>query len=134
MERSKIKPDWPNALRWFLAQDLCHFAPWHFLKEPRELEFAADAFKQEDLNTGEVFVFARREDCDDFAGLAVVSGKITNKVLHFHPVFGRGPSDSPSPRTHNIVCGKFEDVFEFVAQRVIPDMKDWALHDDASEL
>jgi hypothetical protein len=134
MERSKIESSWPNALRWFLAQELNSFTPWHFMKEPAEMEFAASAFKREDINRGEVLVFARRQDCDDFAGLEIVNGKITDKVVCFHPVFARGASDLSAPRTWNIVCGVFDDVFEFVAKQVIPDMKDWALVEDASDL
>ena len=134
MEKSKIESNWPNALRWFLAQELTSFTPWHFIKEPNDMEFAARAFKREDINRGEVFVFARRQDCDDFAGLEVVDGDITNKVLYFHPVFGSGTSDSSSPRTWNIICATFDDVFEFVAKQVVPDMKDWALVEDANDL
>lgn len=134
MERSKIESNWPNALRWFLVQNLNDFTPWHFIKESNEMEFAAKAFKREDINRGEVFVFAQRQDCDDFAGLEVVNGKITDKVVYFHPVFASDALDPSSPRTWNIVCGVFDDVFEFVAKQVIPDMKDWALVEDASDL
>ena len=59
MERSLIDPAWPNALRWFLTQDLTSFTPWHFIREPDELVFAAIAFRREDVSNGEVFVFAR---------------------------------------------------------------------------
>jgi hypothetical protein len=132
MERIKIDDAWPNALRWFLVQDLRRFTPWHFIKEPEEMAFAANAFRHEDVSRGEVFVFARRQDCDDFAGLKVVNGRITEKVIYFHPVFG--DTSKPTSRTWNIVNATFEDVFEFVAKQVIPDMKDWALVEDAKDL
>ena len=74
MERLKINPNWPNALRWFLAQNLSSFTPWHFIQEPTECEFAANAFRREDIHKGNVFVFARRQDCDDFAGVEIVEG------------------------------------------------------------
>jgi hypothetical protein len=132
MERSLINPTWPNSLRWFLAQGLTSFTPWHFIKDPNEMASAANAFRREDVNNGEVFVFAWRQDCDDFAGLELSGGNITDKVIYFHPVFG--DSTHPSPRDWNIVTETYRDVFEFVAQCVIPDMKCWALTDDAADL
>ncbi len=92
----------------------------------------AKVFRREDVNKGEVFVFACRQDCDDFAGLELLDGEITDKVIYFHPVFG--DSSQPSPRTWNIVIDVYANVFDFVAQRVIPDMQDWALVEDASDL
>jgi hypothetical protein len=132
MERSMIDPAWPNALRWFLARNLTSFIPWHFIQEPDEMAFGANAFRREDVDHGEVFAFARRQDCDDFAGLALVDGGISNKVLCFHPVFS--DSFKPCPRTWNIVSATYDDVFAFVAQCVVPDMKDWALTEDATDL
>ena len=134
MELTKIDPHWPNALRWLLCQGLQSFTPWHFIQEPTELEFAANAFRREDVSGGQVFVFARRQDCDDFAGLEIQDGKVTNKVIYFHPVFTTNASEKPAPRTWNIVCGDYEDVFDFLANCVVPDMKDWATEEDASEL
>ena len=130
MELSKIEASWPNALRWFLVQNLQSFTPWHFIDEPLEFEFASKAFRREDVSNGEVFVFASRQDNDDFAGIEIIDGKLTDKVLYFHPVFGSSTSD----RSWNIVNEVFEDFFEFVAKRVIPDMKDWALDEDANDL
>jgi hypothetical protein len=54
MERSLIDFAWPNALRWFLAQGLTSFTPWHFIRTPDELAFAASAFRREDVSNGEV--------------------------------------------------------------------------------
>jgi hypothetical protein len=77
-------------------------------------------------------VFAHRQDCDDFAGLEVIDGKFTDRVICFHPVFGS--STVESPRNWNIVSETFDDVFEFVSGRVIPDMKDWSSAEDAADL
>ena len=132
MEHSKVSPEWPNALRWFLWQGLQSFTPWHFINEPQECEFAAHAFRREDVHGRDVFVFARRQDSDDFAGLLIQEGKVTNTVLYFHPVFST--SQSPSPRTWNIVYETYENVFDFVARQVISDMKEWAEEEDASDL
>ncbi|HEY1173845.1 MAG TPA: hypothetical protein VGH19_20940 [Verrucomicrobiae bacterium] len=130
MERSKINSAWPTALRWFLVQELNSFTPWHFIKEPEEMAFAAKVFHHEDVHAGEVFVFARRQDCDDFAGLKIIDGRITDEVIYFHPVFT--DTSKPSPRTWNILVGCFEDTFAFVTQVVVPDMKDWAMTEDAN--
>lgn len=132
MEPSLIDSHWPNALRWFLNQGLTSFTPWHFIRMPDEMAFAANAFRREDVSNGEVFVFARRQDCDDFAGLEIVGGRVTERVVYFHPAFA--DSSKPSSRTWNIVDATYEDVFEFVAQCVVPDMRDWALTEDATNL
>jgi hypothetical protein len=123
-----IDPDWPNALRWFLVQGLRQFAPWHFISEPAQCEAAATAFLREDLHRREVFVFAFRQDCDDFAGLELANGVMTNRVICFHPSFS---SNVPG---WDIVDAMYEDVFEFVASHVIPEMKAWADTEDAGEL
>jgi hypothetical protein len=119
-------------LRWFLRQGLHSFTPWHFIQEPSACESAAQAFQREDVHHREVFVFAHRQDCDDFAGLLIQDGTVTDLVLCFHPVFSTG--EARSPRTWNIVDETFEDVFEFTAKRVMPDMKEWALTEDARDL
>jgi hypothetical protein len=93
MERSKIDSRWPNSLRWFLTQNLSSFTPWHLIQEPSECEFAANAFSREDIHKGRIFVFARRQDRDDFAGLEIVGNEITDKVIYFHPVFARTPKN-----------------------------------------
>ena len=80
MEISEIKRDWPNALRWFLSQNLHSFAPWHFLSHGSEFDQACKAFEREDVEHCRVFVFASRQDNDDCAGLEIIDGKITNKV------------------------------------------------------
>ena len=124
----EIKSEWPNSLRWFLVQGLKEFTPWHLLKSEDEFNFAKEAFEEEDINSRKIFVFASRQDNDDYAGLEIVGNKITDKVLYFHPVFGGGSSQ------WDIVCDEFEDVFEFVKQQVITDMKDWALVEDAFDI
>ena len=130
MDSSLIDKEWPNALRWFLVQNLHNFVPWHFMKQPDEFQFAAKAFEKEDINNRKIMVFASRQDNDDFAGLEIKDGKITDTVIYFHPVF----SSSGSDKSWNIVIDEYNDVFEFVANQLVPDMKDWALCEDASDL
>ena len=130
MDINIIDNNWPNALRWFLVQNLHSFTPWHIFSEPTEFEFAAKAFEREDTNKGKVFVFASRQDNDDFAGLEIINNVLTDKVLVFHPVFSTGTTD----RKWNIVNAVYEDVFEFFSKQVVPDMKDWAFDEDAQDL
>ena len=130
MDQIKIKSNWPNALRWFLVQNLESFTPWHFIENEGDFEFAANAFQRESLGDSRIFVFARRQDNDQFAGLEIVDGNITDKVIVFHPSF----STSSNEKHWDIVNQVFGDVFEFVSEQVIPDMKMWALTEDASEI
>ncbi|MDD1793946.1 hypothetical protein LRP50_12465 [Enterovibrio sp. ZSDZ42] len=130
MKTNIIDSNWPNALRWFLVQNTEHFCPWHFLSKPTEFDFAAQAFANEDTKHRKVFVFASRQDNDDFAGLEVINGLIADKVLVFHPTFNSGESE----RCWDIVDSEFSDVFEFLSSQIVPDMKDWALTEDAIHL
>ncbi len=134
MDPSLIDPRWPNGIRWFLANGLVRWTPWSLSADPSELEFAAEAFRREDVGHRRVLAFWRRQDSDDFAGLEVIGGKVTDRVLCFHPVFGSGPANLAAPREWDIVTEVFEDVFGFVARRVVPDMKDWATYEDARDL
>ncbi|MFK3865129.1 hypothetical protein [Pseudoalteromonas rhizosphaerae] len=130
MKPEIINSHWPNALRWFLVQNTTRFYPWHFLSHSTEFEFAAKAFANEDTKNRTVFAFASRQDNDDFAGLEIVDSVITDKVIVFHPAFGSGKSE----RSWDIVETEFNDVFEFLSNHIVQDMKDWALIEDASEL
>ncbi|GAA6132962.1 hypothetical protein [Halopseudomonas sabulinigri] len=130
MDRKSIDSKWPNALRWLLVQNLHSFVPWHLMESPEEFQFAAKAFEREDINNRKVFVFASRQDNDDFAGLEIVDGEIQDNVIYFHPTF----SSSGQNNSWNIVNEEFVDVFEFVSKQVVDDMKDWAISEDANDL
>jgi hypothetical protein len=130
MKPESIDSNWPNSLRWFLVQNTENFCPWHFLSKPKEFEFAAKAFANEDIKNRTTFVFASRQDNDDFAGLEIVGGTITDKVIVFHPTFNSGKSE----RSWNIVDTEFNDVFEFLSNHIVPDMKDCSLTEDASDI
>tara|TARA_R110001592_G_scaffold360807_1_gene669873 strand:+ start:69 stop:461 length:393 start_codon:yes stop_codon:yes gene_type:complete len=130
MNHSQVDNNWPNALRWFLCQNLSQLTPWHLLERATEFDSAANAFEREDVKCRKVFVFASRQDNDDFAGLEIIDGKISDTVICFHPVFSSGESK----REWDITDQQYVDVFEFVAKQVIPDMKDWAITEDAADL
>jgi hypothetical protein len=130
MKPEIIDANWPNALRWFLVQNSESFCPWHFLSKPSEFEFAAHAFANEDTKSRKVFVFASRQDNDDFAGLEIINNSITDKVIVFHPSFSSGKSE----RDWDIVDSEFDDVFDFLSNHIVSDMKDWALTEDAADI
>ena len=128
--RRKTKMQIPNSLKWFLVQKSTSFTPWHLENEPRGLK---NPFKSEDLEGREVYVFAYRQDCDDLAGFLLVDGIITEKVIHFHPSYTSN-SDTQKASGWSIVNGEYEDIFEFFAKVVMPDMKEWAITEDADDL
>lgn len=125
--------DLPNDLRWLVALGVFHLQPWFLFRHRDEYEFASNAFAAEDIVHRSVITFARRHDCDDFAGLEIIDGRVTSRVIYFHPVFG---SSSPvrEPRTWDICCGTYADVFAFLSDVVVPAMRDWSSCDDASEI
>jgi hypothetical protein len=125
----------PNDLRWLLALRLFHLQPWFLFRHRDEYEFASHAFANEDMEHRTVLTFARRYDCDDFAGLEIVHGSVTSRMIYFHPVFNSSVSPVSEPRrTWDICCGTYPDVFAFLSDVVVPAMRDWALCSDASEI
>ncbi|MDB6067882.1 MAG: hypothetical protein JWR26_4090 [Pedosphaera sp.] len=110
--------EWPISLRWARANGLTKLIPWHFLADG-EGASADEQFKKERIDLREVRTFAKRQDCDDFAGFLVVNGKITDCVLYFHPSFG-------STRNAYMVNSEHESFWEFLRDVVIPDTEDWA--------
>ena len=122
----------PNELRWLIAMHVHHLHPWFVFRQRNEYEFASTAFGHDDINNRTVLTFARRHDCDDFAGLEIIDGDVRPNVIYFHPVFGSGPT--PAPRTWDIVCGEYPDVFAFLADVIAPAMRDCALTEDAADI
>ena len=131
MQTADIEAHWPNALRWFLSQDLHHFAPWRLLEKHQQFEFHTESVEDDGPpRKGTIFVFARRDDNGDFAGLQMVDGIITERVICFHPLI---PTHDPNQGL-NVVSAIYENVFDFVAYKIIDDMKQQAQQVDASEL
>ena len=127
-------PQLPNDLRWLLTLGLFHLQPWFLFRQRDEYTFASNAFTNEDIRHRSVLTFARRHDCDDFAGLEIVDGHVTSRVICFHPVFATPPSPVSEPRTWDICCGTYRDVFAFLSDVVAPAMREWASVDDATDI
>ena len=112
-----MKPNWPLSYRWARANGLHKMLPWHFLNEDDGL--AADAqFKKERNDLREVRTFARRQDCDDFAGFLIVDGAISDHVIYFHPSFEGKKNDY-------MISGEYVSFWSFVKDVVIEDTIDW---------
>ena len=76
---------WPLSFRWALANGVRQMVPWHFIADlDDELGKNADAtFQKESTKDIAVRTFARRQDCDDFAGFMIEQGEITDRVICF---------------------------------------------------
>jgi hypothetical protein len=117
--------EWPLSFRWARANGLSKLVPWHFLADGEGL-LADEQFKKERIGSREVRTFAKRQDCDDFAGFLVVDGIITDRVIYFHPSF------SSTPNSY-MINSEHADFWEFVRDIVIPDTKDWESETDLNQ-
>lgn len=124
-EKDKV---WPKALSCFLQQKLDSLPPWKILDGDAQYEYFTETTREDGVQKGTVIVFAKRYDNGDFAGLEVADGKILDQVICFHPLSMTGGTE----RNWNVVNAIYEDIFEFVAQKVISDMKTLAMSDEAT--
>lgn len=125
----------PIAYRWFLAKGLSCWQPWYFTDTslsvqgaPKfsENEFALRAFKQETGADFDVYLFARRQDMDDYAFFVVKDGMIQDKVVSIHLSFVK--------RFELIAPLRYLDVHQTFTQWVrevaISDVEDWMTEED----
>ncbi len=117
---------WPLSYRWARANGVRKLVPWHFMDGDEGLP-ADNQFKKERTDLRVVRTFARRQDCDDFAGFLVVDGQTTDRVVCFHPSFAGTPNEFMIDR-------EFENFWAFVTEVVIPDTQDWSTEEDISGL
>ena len=112
-----MKADWQLAYSWARANGLHKMLPWQFLDAAEGL--AADAqFRKERTDVREVRTFARRQDCDDFAGFLVIDGAISDHVIYFHPSFAGTPNKY-------MISGEYVSFWAFFKDVVIGDTVDW---------
>ena len=123
MSKSDTNHVWRKALQCLLGQSLHRMPPWEILDHKSQYEYYTETTRENGIDKGTVLVFARRQDNGDFAGLEVVEGQLIDQVICFHPMSMTGSSE----RNWNVVNAIYTDIFEFVAQKVVPDMKQWAL-------
>lgn len=125
----------PIAYRWFLAKGLIRWQPWYFVDTPASMseapnlsenEFAVRAFKNETGADFDVYLFARRQDRDDFAFFVVKDGKIEDKVIRIHLSFAK-KLELKAPLRYSEIHQSFT---EWVRDIVIPDVEEWMTEED----
>ena len=107
----------PLSYRWLRANGVARLVPWHFIDES-EGRFASLQFAKEHPGAGELFTFARRQDCDDFAGFRIVGGRVGDEVIYYHPSF----QGSLNP---HIISGRYPDLWAFLRDVVLLDTAMW---------
>ena len=121
-----MKSDWPISYRWARANGLGKLLPWHFLDDSEGL-FADAQFKKERTDSREVRTFARRQDCDDFAGFLIIDGVISDHVVYFHPSFA-------DKRNEYMISGEYVSFWLFFKDVVIRDTIDWESEESLKDL
>lgn len=125
----------PLAYRWFLTRGLTNWQPWYLIDTEETLrgepdftanEFASKAFQQETKADFHVYLFARRQDRDDFAFFAVHDGKIQDKVVTIHLSFAKRLELS-SPLRY---CDISQGFTQWLRGIVIADVEEWMSEDD----
>lgn len=116
----------PLSYRWLRANGVTQLVPWHFIDESEGRQ-ASLQFAKEHPNGGVLFTFARRQDCDDFAGFRIVDGRITEEVVYYHPLFHDGPNPHIISVTHS-------DHWAFLRDVVISDTAVWFTDEDIDDL
>lgn len=120
----------PLAYRWFLARSLIDWQPWYFIDSNESIQRPPDfsryaslarEFKLETQADFDVYLFARRQDCDDFAYFVVDEGVIQDQIVTMHLSFS-GRLEMKAPLTRADVK---HDFTSWIRHIVVPDVQDW---------
>ncbi len=117
----------PLSYRWLRANGVSQLVPWHFL-DGAEGHSASMQFAREWPAGGSLHTFARRQDCDDFAGFVIRDGHLTDQVIYYHPSFQRSGLNS------GIISGTYPDLWSFLREVVIPDTAMWSSEEDLPDI
>ena len=117
----------PSAYYWFSKLNNSRFIPWHIDGEESRFETLNKLFREEHDENRELQVFGSRQDMDTYCGFEVVNGIIKENVIVFHPSWQGGN------KSKNIILAEYKDIFEFLANRVLPEMKEWIKEDEVDE-
>ena len=129
------KDNFPLAYRWFLAKGLTNWQPWYFVDTDATAQdgpdfasnqFATTAFQLETGADFDVYLFARRQDMDDFAFFVIRDGKIEDKVVSIHLSFARRLELSNPLRYDQISQG----FTQWLRESVLADVGDWMSEED----
>jgi hypothetical protein len=128
----------PLAYRWFLSKGLTDWEPWYFTDDAASVqqrpdfsknEFASRAFAVETGADFDVYLFARRQDMDDYAFFVVRDGKIEDKVMTIHLSFAKR-FELKTPLLYSQVHRRF---MQWVGEVVVADVADWMSEDDIGD-
>ena len=64
---------------------------------------------------------------DTYVGFEIVNGNVTENIIVFHPSFGQ------NVKGWNIIETEHSDFFEFMKNRVLPEMREWITEDDVND-
>ncbi|CAK9888770.1 MULTISPECIES: hypothetical protein [Pseudomonas] len=129
---------YPLAYRWFIHKGLTDWEPWYFCDTLASLQhapdlsknaFAASAFAKETAADFEVYLFARRQDREDFAFFVVRDGVIEDKVITVHLSFA-DKLELRSRLTYEQVTRSFS---EWVAEVALADAVEWMSEEDLED-
>ena len=116
----------PLEYRWLRANKFEGLIPWYLIEEPGQNGLRVEYQKE----TGEdFFPFARRQDCDDVAGLKIENGEIQNIVLNVHLTWSGKKERDPFPATK-----EYSDIFEWLKEEVIPATREWMSEEELEGL
>lgn len=124
----------PVGYRWLVLKGLVDLCPWYLIEEQR----AAEGFRHELLreiaspNISPIedwFPFARRQDCDDFAGFVIGDEQVKPEVVVAHLTFTHHPERSPFP-----IMRRFPTLWSWLQTEVVPAWEAWVNEETVKEL
>lgn len=132
----------PQAYRWLIQKGLTNWEPWYFVDDVQTInaqpDLARSDFFQREFRTEtgadyEVYLFARRQDREDFAFFVRgTDDLIEDNVITWHLTFsGRFESFIKQP-FQRPAEDKRVNLFAWVRHDLIADIEDWiAMGDDS---
>lgn len=127
----------PRLYRRLIADGMTTWGPWYLIDDAESILAPVDMQKNGSLqrqfrmeaNAGfEVYLFARRQDQDDFAFFHVDKNGVVQDSVHLsHLAFSSGP-DELTPK-HVVEHKHQSDLKGWLRDVAIPDMMDWFQYD-----
>jgi hypothetical protein len=89
----------PVGYRWLVLKGLVDLCPWYLIEEQEDAEIFRGELLREIASPNislieDWFPFARRYDCDDFAGFVIEEGNVKPEVVVVHLTFTRHPRNA----------------------------------------
>jgi len=124
----------PVGYRWLVLKGLIDLCPWYLIEEQRQAEGFQDELLREIASPNispikDWFPFARRHDCDDFAGFVIEDGQIKPEVVVIHLTFAGHPERPPWPSLR-----RFSTLWSWLQAEVIPAWEEWVNEEEVKAL